>query len=205
MLKLIFLFPHLSLLRNLSSIWALPYIKTFIRLPETILITFSLRSKMTFKDGRILKSLSKEESPLLRWICYLDLIFFFSMLPLSPPPGYFKEINSIISKFIWNDKCPRIKLTTLQHPNSAGGLAVPNFELYYGRSSLRPFIIGLILNLQFHGGWLKLTRLNQIDFKIFYLLAQEKKGIIINLVRLWLTLLKSGNGRTSDRGTLQIL
>ncbi len=61
-----------------------------------------------------------------------------------------------------------------------------------GRSSLRPFIIGLILNLQFHGGWLKLTRLNQIDFKIFYLLAQEKKGIIINLVRLWLTLLKSG-------------
>ncbi len=42
------------------------YIKTFIRLPETILITFSLRSKMTFKDGRILKSLSKEESPLLR-------------------------------------------------------------------------------------------------------------------------------------------
>ncbi len=53
------------------------------------------------------------------------------MLPLSPPPGYFKEITSIISKFIWNDKCPRIKLTTLQRTNSAGGLAVPNFELYY--------------------------------------------------------------------------
>ncbi len=78
--------------------------------------------------------------------------FFFSMLPLSPPPGYFKEINSIISKFIWNDKCPRIKLTTLQHPNSAGGLAVPNLNYIIGRSSLRPFIIGLILNLQFHGG-----------------------------------------------------
>ncbi len=39
-LRLILLFPHLSLLRNRSSIWALPYIKTFIRLPETILITF---------------------------------------------------------------------------------------------------------------------------------------------------------------------
>ncbi len=25
-----------------------------------------------FLIGRILKSLSKEESPLLRWICYLD-------------------------------------------------------------------------------------------------------------------------------------
>ncbi len=61
------------------------------------------------------------------------------MLPLSPPPGYFKEINSIISKFIWNDKCPRIKLTTLQHPNSAGGLAVPNFELYYWSFQLKAF------------------------------------------------------------------
>ncbi len=48
-----------------------------------------------------------------------------------------KEINSIISKFIWNDKCPRIKLTTLQHPNSAGGLAVPNFELYYWSFQLK--------------------------------------------------------------------
>ncbi len=64
-------------------------------------------------------------------------IFFLSMLPLSPPPGYFKEINSIISKFIWNDKCPRIKLTTLQHPNSAGGLAVPNFELCYWSFQLK--------------------------------------------------------------------
>ncbi len=59
------------------------------------------------------------------------------MLPLSPPPYYFKEINSIISKFIWNDKCPRIKLTTLQRTNSAGGLAVPNFELYYWSFQLK--------------------------------------------------------------------
>ncbi len=63
-----------------------------------------------------------------------------------------------------------------------------------GRSSLRPFIIGLILNLQFHGGWLKLTRLNQIDFKIFYLLAQEKKGdnykfgpVVANSIKIWKT------------------
>ncbi len=39
---------------------------------------------MTFKGGRILKSLSKEESPLLRWICYLDLIFFLYATTFSP-------------------------------------------------------------------------------------------------------------------------
>ncbi len=77
--------------------------------------------------------------------------FFFSMLPLSPPPGYFKEINSIISKFIWNDKFPRIK----PHYNI---LIAQEDWLYQilnyiiGRSSLRLFKIGLILNLQFHGG-----------------------------------------------------
>ncbi len=116
------------------------------------------------------------------------------MLPLSPPPGYFKEINSIISKFIWNDKCPRIKLTTLQHPNSAGGLAVPNFELYYWSFQLKA--LHNWVDPQSTVSWRVIeadkVRLNQIDFKIFYLLAQEKKGIIINLVRLWLTLLKSG-------------
>ncbi len=63
--------------------------------------------------------------------------FFFLYATTFSPPGYFKEINSIISKFIWNDKCPRIKLTTLQHPNSAGGLAVPNFELYYWSFQLK--------------------------------------------------------------------
>ncbi len=146
---------------------------------------------MTFKDGIILKSLSKEESPLLRWIC-CNCNFFFSMLPLSPPPGYFKEINSIISKFIWNDKCPRIKLTTLQHPNSAGGLAVPNFELYYWSFQLKA--LHNWVDPQSTVSWrvieadrVKPNRLQDILFT-----GTGKKGIIINLVRLWLTLLKSG-------------
>ncbi len=66
-----------------------------------------------------------------------SITFFFLYATTFSPPGYFKEINSIISKFIWNDKCPRIKLTTLQHPNSTGGLAVPNFELYYWSFQLK--------------------------------------------------------------------
>ncbi len=118
--------------------------------------------------------------------------FFFSMLPLSPPPGYFKEINSIISKFIWNDKCPRIKLTTLQHPNSAGGLAVPNFELYYWSFQLKA--LHNWVDPQSTVSWrvieadkVKPNRLQDILFT-----GTGKKGIIIHLVRLWLTLLKSG-------------
>ncbi len=121
--------------------------------------------------------------------------FFFSMLPLSPPPGYFKEINSIISKFIWNDKCPRIKLTTTHltpHYNSAGGLAVPNFELYYWSFQLKA--LHNWVDPQSTVSWrvieadkVKPNRLQDILFT-----GTGKKGIIINLVRLWLTLLKSG-------------
>ncbi len=114
------------------------------------------------------------------------------MLPLSPPPGYFKEINSIISKFIWNDKCPRIKLTTLQHPNSAGGLAVPNFELYYWSFQLKA--LHNWVDPQSTVSWrvieadkVKPNRLQDILFT-----GTGKKGDNYKLVRLWLTLLKSG-------------
>ncbi len=147
---------------------------------------------MTFKDGRILKSLFKEESPLLRLICYLDYNYFFSMLPLSPPPGYFKEINSIISKFIWNDKCPRIKLITLQHTNHEGGLAIPNFEMYYWSFQLKALHNWVdpqstVLWRVIEADKVKPNRLQDILFT-----GTGKKRIIINLVRFWLTLLKSG-------------
>ncbi len=115
------------------------------------------------------------------------------MLPLSPHPGYFKEINSIISKFIWNDKCPRIKLATLQHPNSAGGLAVPNFELYYWSFQLKA--LHNWVDPQSTVSWRVIeadkVKPNRLQCYFIYW-HRKKKGIIINLVRLWLTLLKSG-------------
>ncbi len=114
------------------------------------------------------------------------------MLPLSPPPGYFKEINSIISKFIWNDKCPRIKLTTLQHSNRAGGLAVPNFELYYWLFQLKA--LHNWVDPQSTVSWRVIEadkiKPNRLQYILFT--GTGKKVVIVNLVRLWLTLLKSG-------------
>ncbi len=114
------------------------------------------------------------------------------MLPLSPPPGYFKEIISIISKFIWNDKCPRIKLTTLQHPNSAGGLAVPNFELYYWSFQLKA--LHNWVDPQSTVSWrvieadkVKPNRLQDILFT-----GTGIKGDNYKFGPVWLTLLKSG-------------
>ncbi len=106
---------------------------------------------MTFKDGRILKSLQGRIST-VKMNLLPRLNFFFSMLPLSPPPGYFKEINSIISKFIWMINAPELNLPHYNILIAQEDWLYQILNYIIGRSSLRLFIIGLILNLQFHGG-----------------------------------------------------
>lgn len=53
------------------------------------------------------------------------------MIPSKPPPSWFKSLDSIISKFYWKNKTPRIKLTTLQKPKTQGGLEAPNSHFYF--------------------------------------------------------------------------
>ncbi len=65
------------------------------------------------------------------------LLFLFSMIPLSPYKTFCKEINSIITKLIWNNKRPIIKLKTLQRSPAKGGLAFPNIQLYFWACRLR--------------------------------------------------------------------
>lgn len=47
--------------------------------------------------------------------------FYSSMIPLAPPLGYWDKHQSLISKFIWKGKRPRLKLTTLQRDKTQGG------------------------------------------------------------------------------------
>ncbi len=56
--------------------------------------------------------------------------FYSSMIPLPPPAGYWKKLDSVISQYIWNGKRPRIKLSTLLRNRSDGGWSFPNFKLY---------------------------------------------------------------------------
>ena len=64
--------------------------------------------------------------------------FISSMIPLYPPTDYWKKLHADISKFIWNKKRPRLKLSTLQSSRGDGGLAVPNFKYYFWSFVLRP-------------------------------------------------------------------
>lgn len=73
--------------------------------------------------------------------------FFSSMLPLSPPKGYWDKIHGLVTNFIWKGKRPRLKLTTLQRGRENGGLAVPNFKFYFWAYVLRPLSIWLDPNI----------------------------------------------------------
>lgn len=66
--------------------------------------------------------------------------FVSSMLPLPPPVKYWNKLQSATTRFIWQGKKPRLKLSTLQRLKEDGGLSLPNFKTYYWASTLRPLV-----------------------------------------------------------------
>ena len=65
-----------------------------------------------------------------------QFLYAFQMLPLFLPFSLFKDLHSHISSFIWNKFVPRARRAILEMPKSAGGLALPNFILYYWAANL---------------------------------------------------------------------
>ncbi|WP_242641728.1 hypothetical protein, partial [Candidatus Ichthyocystis sparus] len=62
------------------------------------------------------------------------------MLPMAPPPRYWEKIHSIITRFLWRGRRPKIRLTNLQRKKESGGLSVPNFKLYFHALTIRPLL-----------------------------------------------------------------
>lgn len=82
--------------------------------------------------------------------------FISSMLPLAPPANYWLKLDSLLSKFIWNGKRPRVKWTTLQLKKSQGGWACPNFKIYHWSFVLR--CLSYWLNPEAHTPWKDIER-----------------------------------------------
>ena len=54
----------------------------------------------------------------------------FYAIPIKLPAVFFKELEQIISQFVWKFQKPQIAKTILRKKNGTGGINLPEFRLY---------------------------------------------------------------------------
>lgn len=58
------------------------------------------------------------------------IIYKFQMLPIAIPQSFFRTIKTMIIKYIWQNKKPRLKFALITRKEKHGGL-IPDINKYY--------------------------------------------------------------------------
>ncbi len=67
-------------------------------------------------------------------------LYVFQSIPFFIPLNYFKQLESIISSFIWDNKTARINKKHLNKSKDQGGFGLPNFKFYYWAANLNTLV-----------------------------------------------------------------
>lgn len=74
---------------------------------------------------------------LLKMVTLPRLLYYFRTLPVWIPASIFKQLQSMITGFLWAAGRRRVALKILIRPKSEGGLAVPDLETFYLAAQLQ--------------------------------------------------------------------
>lgn len=118
-------------------------------------------------------------------------IYLFQNIPLTPPVGIFTKISSLIRKFIWKRKPPRIRLSLLYLPFDGGGLKCPNLHWYYLATQLRTIMF--YFSSKNNTSWVNIES-NSVKLPLhLYLYSADSKSlkvgttnpIVRNMIDVW--------------------
>lgn len=111
------------------------------------------------------------------------LLFLFQSLPVFVPQSTFKLLEKMISKFIWQNKRPRIRLKMLMSGREKGGLGLPNLRLYYWAVQIRAIVAWIIKDPETQ--WVSIEEYSLPGIRLstlpFLSLQSQKKISISNL------------------------
>ena len=115
-----------------------------------------------------------------------QLVYSFSVLP-SPTQTFFKKVEKLIFKYLWDNKPDRIKRDVLYSDRQNGGLSIPNVE-YQDCSIKISWVKRLLTKSENEDNWYKLVKsqlppgcltvfegnMNESDLKGCGVLSQSK-------------------------------
>ena len=84
----------------------------------------------------------------IRMNILLRFLFLFQTIPIYISSNDFNNWDKMMSKFLWEEKKPRVKMKTLKLAKERGGLALPNLKHYYYAAQLQPIRVWLNDNSQ---------------------------------------------------------
>lgn len=99
-------------------------------------------------------------------------LFLFQSLPVTVPHTTFKLLDKLITKFIWQNKRPRVRLKVLYSPKDKGGLALPHFKSYYWAAQLKALVTWCRMDTETR--WLQLEQCSVVDRPISALLCMNR-------------------------------
>ena len=139
------------------------------------------------------------------------LLFLFQSLPIGIPTSAFNMLDKLISRFIWQNKRPRVRLKTLTLGKNRGGLSLPNIKYYFWAAQLTAVVAWI--NNDMESGWVNIEQnsLPVIPLSVLVFLSkqsQEKLEIkniwVKHTLKVWSTVQKRIRGTAALSRAMQI-